>query len=80
MDIEARSQEIDTRIKDILVRLENLKIAFDKKNEIFRQEMNIFELNKKRVLDSSKKQNPGVNQSFEELEDYVVGLRKNKKK
>jgi len=80
VDIEARSQEIDTRIKDILVRLENLKIAFDKKNEIFRQEMNIFELNKKRVLDSSKKQNPGVNQSFEELEDYVVGLRKNKKK
>lgn len=36
VDIEAKSQEVDTRIKDILVRLENLKIAFDRKNEIFR--------------------------------------------
>lgn len=37
-------------------------------------------MNKKRVLDSSKKNDSKVQKSFEELEDYVVGIRKQIKK
>jgi hypothetical protein len=34
-DFDRQSSELDVKLKDVLVRLENLKLAFDKKNDIF---------------------------------------------
>jgi hypothetical protein len=64
----------------VLVRLENLKLAFDKKSDIFRQELNIYDMRKNQMIKNSIQASSTMHYSFENLESYVKGFQQVKKK
>ena len=79
-DFERQSQEMNVKLKDVLNRLDNLKIAFDRKNDIFKQELYIYDLKKSQLIQNTRQSGDKMEDTFENIENYVEGFNNKTKK